>query len=55
MSKIDVIEKAREMDKTIIVTDKKDSKSSIDRIKKKRVSTIIEMLSLCVYFQTIDN
>ena len=48
MSKIDVLEKAREIDKTITVTDKKDSKSVIDRIKKKRVSTIIEMLNSCV-------
>lgn len=51
MSKIDVLEKAREIDKTITITDKKDSKSVIDRIKKKRVSTIIEMLNSCVSYK----
>ena len=55
MSKVDVLERAREMDKTIVITDKKDAKSVTDRIKKKRISTILEMLQLCVYLnQTIQ-
>ena len=45
MSKIDVIENAREIEKSITVTDKKDAQSVLDRIKKKRASTIIEMLN----------
>ena len=45
MSKIDVIENAREIEKSITVTDKKDAQSVLDRIKKKRASAIIEMLN----------
>ena len=33
MSKIDVIENAREIEKSITVTDKKDAQSVLDRIK----------------------
>lgn len=49
MSKIDVLESARAFDKTLTVTDKKDAKSVMDRIQKKRVTTIIEMLNCDVF------
>lgn len=41
----ELLEKARKMVEEIVVTDKKDEKSTIDRIQKKRAEKLVEMYS----------
>ena len=47
-SREDLLERAKKMDTEIVVTDKKDEKSTIERIQKNRAHTIIERYSLSV-------
>ena len=43
-----LLEKARKLEAEIVVTDKKDEKSVIDRIQKKRAQAILEHCACCV-------
>ena len=47
-SREDLLERAKKMDTEIVVTDKKDEKSTIERIQKNRAHTLIERYGLSV-------